>query len=557
MLPETLVYPTLVVGLLLLASSLRPAWRLHERAREHARAWGLIVLLIPGFALGYLAFLALLIQGIVEPTDLLAALLFLLGAIFVRVIVHLTEDAFREMQRVTALQVHAASHDELTGLWNRSWFIRKAGELLGRLPETGREQAALAVMDLSQFRMINQTLGHYHGDLILREVGRRLRRAVGDHQLIGRVGGDKFAVLIERHNSPRRIRLMLENIADSLRAPYELDEHQQVDLGVHIGVATSPEHGRDADQLLRRAELAILACKNEGREVKYFDPAFDLRDKTRLTLLADLKSAIASGELVLQYQPQVEMNTGSVCSAEALVRWPHPRLGLLGPDEFIGLAEEAGLINALTYWVLRESFRQLAEWKREGLKLRLGINLSVGNLLNQDFYRFVTEQRTAHGVRPEQVKFEITESAVMEDPQRAMEILTRMHGEGYVFSIDDFGTGYSSLSYLKRLPVDEIKIDKSFVMEMTRDDNDAVIVRSTIDLAHNMGRRVVAEGVESQDALEVLKILGCDCVQGFHLARPMAADVLRHWVVSSAFRIEHLVNPGPASRVDGEGHQHA
>jgi len=245
------------------------------------------------------------------------------------------------------------------------------------------------------------------------------------------------------------------------------------------------------------------------------------------------------------------MNTGSTCSAEALVRWPHPRLGLLGPDEFIGLAEEAGLINPLTYWVLGEAFRQIAEWEREGLKMRLGINLSVGNLLNHDFYRFVSAQRKHHGIRPEQVKFEITESAVMEDPRRAMEILSRMHDEGYVFSIDDFGTGYSSLSYLKRLPVDEIKIDKSFVMEMTRDDNDAVIVRSTIDLAHNMGRKVVAEGVESQDALEVLKILGCDCVQGFHLARPMAPDVLRHWVVSSAFRIEHLVAPsGKAASSD-------
>jgi diguanylate cyclase (GGDEF)-like protein len=433
----------------------------------------------------------------------------------------------RQLIRQAAASQHQALHDPLTGLPNRELFADRVGQAI-RTADRQLRPAALLLLDLDRFKDVNDTLGHHHGDLLLGEVATRLTGVLRQVDTVARLGGDEFAVLlpdVDAAGAPA--------VADKLRAalhqPLTLDG-VGIDLDASIGIAVYPDHGDDAAELLQHADVAMYAAKQTHAGFVIYDASVDQHSPRRLALLGGLRRALERDQLVLHYQPKADLQSGRVYGVEALVRWQHPDHGLLGPGEFIPLAERTGLIHPLTRWVLDAALRQAGEWLRAGHELSVAVNVSTRSLLDRDFPDQVADRLAAWGVPAGCLMLEVTESAVMADPALALEVLGRLHAVGIGLALDDFGTGYSSMAYLKALPVDELKVDRSFVGHMASSNSDAVIVRSTIDLGHNLGLHVVAEGVETQDAWEKLKALGCDTAQGYHLGRPMPAADLERWL---------------------------
>jgi len=420
-----------------------------------------------------------------------------------------------------------ALHDALTGLPNRTLLGDRVGHALAA---AHRDHAPLAlfVMDLDRFKEVNDTLGHDAGDALLREVSRRLQGALRASDTVARLGGDEFAVLLpgdDRDSAVATARKLL----DALGEPVTLRE-QGVVAGGSIGIALYPAHGADAATLLRHADVAMYAAKRAGTGHALYTPAHDQHTPGRLALISALHGAIARGELRLYYQPTVDVADGRVRLVEALARWQHPEQGLLPPDAFIPLAEQTGLIVPLTRWALDTAVRQVRAWRDDGLDLGVAVNLSARALHDPDLPAAIAALLAAHAVPAARLRVELTESAVMAHPTGALDVLTRLAGLGVRIAIDDFGTGYSSLAYLTRLPVDEIKIDKSFVTHMTTESDDATIVASTIGLGHSLGLSFVAEGVEDARTWQTLEALSCDGVQGFYVSRALPADELARWL---------------------------
>ncbi len=416
-----------------------------------------------------------------------------------------------------------AGHDSLTGLPNRALAL---DALESAIAVEGSSRAVLMV-DLDRFKEINDTLGHVFGDRVLDEAGKRLRQAVRGGDLVARLGGDEFLVLLEDVQSGQAL-LRAQELLAALREPLDLVS-TRINLDASIGMALYPEHGDSAETLLRRADIALYDVKQSRQGVAVYESGRDEVHLRQLQLMGDLRHAIVGGQLSLQFQPKVEIASGRVLHAEALVRWTHAALGPIRPDEFIPLAERSGFIHELTRFVLENSLAQAARWRESGLDLGIAVNLSAIDLMDADLPDFVFDCLQRHAIPPERLILELTESALMRDVNYAVRMLHRLRAIGIRLAIDDFGTGYSSLAQLKRMPVDEIKIDKSFVMQMTEDSDDAVIVRSTIELGHNMGLRVIAEGVESQGSLSLLEKLGCDMAQGFFLSPPLDGLALAAW----------------------------
>jgi len=430
--------------------------------------------------------------------------------------------------------------DPLTGLPNRALFNDRIGQAV-RAAERSKGQLAVLTMDLDRFKHVNDTLGHHMGDLLLREVAYRLHRALQRRtDTVARLGGDEFAVLLPTEGVDGA-RLVARKIVEVLSEPLTIEGHL-VDVGASTGIAVYPEHGEDADTLMRRADVAMYSAKRAGTGFEIYDSRQDQNTPARLSLLGELRHAVEHDQLALLFQPRISLGTRTANSAEALLRWNHPERGVVLPERFVPFAEQTGYIKAVTRWVLNSVFRQCAAWQARGIDLRVSVNISARDLHMPDFPRSLAELAGAHGMKPEAISLEVTESAVMEDPAHALEILERLHAMGVRLSIDDFGTGYSSLAYLKRLPVDELKIDKSFVMGLVRDRDDAAIVRATIDLAHHMGLAVTAEGVEEASVLETLRRLGCDQAQGNFISPPLPAAALERWI-----------RPEAAPRADAAG----
>lgn len=417
--------------------------------------------------------------------------------------------------------------DTLTGLPNRAQFSALLKSAI--VEATGRNQTCFVLMmDLDRFKNVNDLLGHSFGDTLLREVAQRLRLHItGAAAVLARLGGDEFAALLP-NVSLHEAKDIAVRILTSFELPFSLED-QTVDLGAGIGIAGFPEHGIDAETLLSRAEVAMYAAKRSGNEALVYDPALDKTSQQSLSLLTELRNAIDHNEFRLYVQPKIQLDSGRLIGLEALVRWVHPERGLIFPDHFIPFAETSGFIRVLTRWVFDRSAAFCRELDTKGLHPKISVNLSAHDLLDLELPVKFTAVLAHHQVAATSFCLEITESAIMDDPTRALQTLERLHAMNFDLSIDDFGTGYSSLAYLKRLPVDELKIDKSFVLNMERDGDDAKIVRSTIDLGHNMGLRVVAEGIESRGAWDILAKMGCDQAQGYFISKPMPAEQFAAW----------------------------
>jgi diguanylate cyclase len=432
-----------------------------------------------------------------------------------------------ELRRQAELNRHQALHDSLTGLPNRVLF-RDRVQLAILAAQRNATQLAVLVMDLDRFKEINDTLGHACGDQFLVEAATRLRTTLRGADSIARLGGDEFAMLLEGIDRAS-VGAATTRIRAAFEAPLTL-EGLPLQIEASIGIAMFPGDAREVDGLIQRADVAMYVAKNDNVGWSMYDSAQDRHEPARLSLISELRRAIDEGELVLHYQPKIEVRSGRVAGVEALVRWHHPTRGLLFPDTFIDVAQETSLIRPFTLHVIDEALRQCAAWAREGRTIAVAVNVSARNLIDIDFPERVGALLAKWGLPASVLELEITESAIVADMFRMKTILERLGAMGLRISVDDFGTGYTSLGYLRRLPITDLKIDRSFVANMTTSEEDEVIVRSTIDLGRNLGLGVVAEGVEDPDILRRLEQLGCDVAQGYLVSRPVPADELSEWL---------------------------
>ncbi|HTS85897.1 MAG TPA: EAL domain-containing protein [Usitatibacter sp.] len=421
-----------------------------------------------------------------------------------------------------------AYEDGLTGLPNRAMFYEQL-EQATRLAKRGSHAVAVMLLDMDRFKAINDTLGHTVGDQALREVGDRVRKALRESDVVARLGGDEFAVLLATGGADAP-KVVAEKIHKALEEPLVIDG-QPMDMTASIGIARFGEHGEEADALLRAADVAMYEAKRTKSRYAIYDPSHDERRQEFLTLLGELRRAVDAGELVLHYQPKMSLVEDRVTSVEALVRWRHPKRGVVPPSDFIPFAEQTGYISAITRWVLARAIEQCGVWERTGLRIRMCVNVSARDLrLEDELVHVISSSLQAAELPAGMLCLEITESALMEDPRGAQATLRKLRELGVATSIDDYGTGYSSLAYIKQLAVNELKIDRAFVAGMEADQRNAAIVRSTIELGHNLGLTVVAEGVETDHELAELRRYGCDAAQGYLFARPMPAAALERWL---------------------------
>ena len=436
------------------------------------------------------------------------------------------------LRREAGQKEHQALHDALTNLPNRLHFsivvedaLRKAQEKAGRL--------AVLLVDLDRFKEINDTLGHQRGDVLLQEMALRLSDAVGGDEHIARLGGDEFGILLRDVSGVSEAVDWARRIGQALHRPF-LNEGLAIQVAGSIGIAMAPEHGSDGTTLLRRADVAMYEAKSVGSSFEVYDPRQDRYSTRRLAMAAELRDALDQGAIGISYQPQARLSDGSPVGAEALARWAHPRHGSVPPDEFIELAERTGLIRPLTEHVLRTAFRDIMRLRNDGHRISVAVNIAASSLTDEEFPDLVARLIGEYDVDPQAVTLEVTETTMMTDSARARLVLNALDELGVALAIDDFGTGYSSLSYLSSLPVDEVKIDRSFVMDMAVDERLAKIVTSTTALVHSLGMRVVAEGVENRGTWDLLREAGCDVAQGYYLGRPMSFTDLSAWLASGA-----------------------
>ncbi len=442
-----------------------------------------------------------------------------LGALYV-LLFAISWSVSRGLRRQVAVNAFLAEYDALTALPNRRYFRNQVAASLARARDSGRS-IAIATIDLDRFKDVNNCLGHGNGDALLVELAQRLRKLLHDRDVLGRLGGDEFGLVLE---VPGDAEAVLSELRDSIGHEVQVSG-VPVTLEASIGFVIAPEDGDDVDELLQRADVAMHLAKQQHSGVVRYDPELDHYDPTNLTLITELRHAIDAGELVLHYQPQARFAGGRYESVEALVRWQHPQRGLLQPDAFLPLAEQTDLIDRLTDWVLVRALTDIRDL-HESEEMGVAVNVSARSLGRPDFPERVIKALGDVGVAPSRLTIEITETALMLDPARSAIALSRLDAFGVNISLDDFGTGQTSLGYLSSLPVDELKIDKMFVSDLLEDATHAAIVRSIIDLGHNLGLRVVAEGIETTAVLHALQDFGCDIAQGFRLARPMLPDDL-------------------------------
>ncbi len=493
--------------------------RAFSQAREirvGGRIWTIHFSTLPGFHQTFEQQLPLilLVGGLV-----VSGLLFRLTLMQARRIVERREHA--------AALSYQASHDSLTHLANRDLLFR---QLQPQLDRAHGRALALLLIDLNGFKEINDTLGHHSGDLVLQQIGPRIETLLRPTDLLARLGGDEFALLISPLDGGReQAAVWAEQVLEQIRRPFALEEIV-VQVDASIGIALFPEHGRDSSTLLRCADVAMYLAKNTHHGFAMYNAELDIHSRRQLALMSEVGAALKTDQFALHYQPKINIREREVTGVEALIRWNHPREGLIRPGEIIPQVERSTLIHPLTLWVIDTAAKQCHDWHQRGLPVRMAVNISARNLLDTALPDDITDILLKYDLPPASLELEVTESALISDPDHAAYVLNKLHARGVRITIDDFGTGYSSLAHLKQLPLSSLKIDASFVVDMPRDDNDAIIVRSTVELAHNLGMSVTAEGVETKEILHRLDFLGCDEAQGIFMCPPLPAEQATAWL---------------------------
>ncbi|HEX2176214.1 MAG TPA: EAL domain-containing protein [Nocardioidaceae bacterium] len=519
---------TLTAVLIAIAAVARP----QEPTPPEARPWWHVMILPVVFASGSLALLVYGQDGAVPRVSVVLALASLVVGV-VRANVN-----YWEATRLLETRQQALT-DDLTGLRNRRGFILGLDSIL-REPGEDRPVAVLLI-DLDRFKEINDALGHSVGDQLLTLVGPRMHACLREEDLLARLGGDEFAIALSSDADAKSAPAVAERIARALTTPFELDDIT-LHIGASIGIALCPDHGTDGPTLLQRADVAMYDAKGSGGGYRLYDPKRDSHSRDRLQTIEQLRAAITREELVVHYQPKVDLLSGQVPGVEALVRWRHPQRGLLLPEEFLPLAEQSGLMRPLTDHVLDTALAQLRTWRAHGWDLGVAVNVSASNLLDVALPLQVAAKLSEYGVPADRLSLEITETTIMADPVRARQVVKNLHDHGVLVSVDDFGTGYSSLAYLRHLAVRELKLDRDFVKDVCLDTRSSAIVRSTVDLAHSLGLHMVAEGVEDAESARKLTEYGCDIAQGHHYSRPVSAADLTEWLLD-----RHDDQPLPAA----------
>ncbi len=446
--------------------------------------------------------------------------------------------ALRQFMRQSRALEYKTLFDDLTGLPNRAMFFDRMGQA-ALVCKNENKPFSIVVIDLDRFKEVNDMLGHHVGDLLLKHVAKTINSAMRRTDTIARLGGDEFVLLLPAVTAANA-EVIVKKLLSALCHRVALDD-STVDVAASMGIASYPEHDVDISRLLLKANMAMYAAKRANVGYRVYTPEIETVAARNLEKQIELRHAIENEQLLLHYQPKISHHTGCIMGVEALVRWNHPQRGLIFPDEFIPMAESSGLIQPLAIWVLQAALQQAVKWHEAGHEFTVSVNLSTRNLLDSDLPGRVARLLANYRIKPEWLIFEITESAVMAEPDRALETLNKLHKMGIQISLDDFGAGYSSLAYLKKLPVSEIKIDKSFIKDMELDASDTVIVRSTVALGHNLGMQVVAEGVEDLEVWELLTALGCDSSQGYYMSRPMSAEALNEWLLTSSWARKEIL----------------
>jgi diguanylate cyclase (GGDEF)-like protein/PAS domain S-box-containing protein len=441
-----------------------------------------------------------------------------------------------EVKHEVVLLRHQAMHDGLTDLPNRTMLFERLERAVSDA-RASNARLALLLMDLDRFKEVNDTFGHHFGDMLLKQVAFRLQNQLRPSDTVARLGGDEFAIVLEDPHDAHMVAATARRILNTLQQPFVVDG-QVLEIGASIGIALCPEHGTDSRTLLRRADVAMYAAKQSQLGYTFHRDDPESRTADQLSLVVEMRHAIEQNEFELHYQPKLHLRSGLVTRVEVLIRWRHPKRGMLAPGLFVPIAERTGLIRPMSDWILDHALEQCRLWQDRGAPVHLAVNLSAKSLQDQALPSKINAMLTKWDVDPRFLKIEITESSIMADPAHALAIMSMLQSMGVRLSIDDFGTGYSSLTHLRQLPVDEIKIDQSFVTGMMSSAADESIVRTVIDLAHNLGKQVCAEGVEDEPTWRRLCELGCDLAQGYWISRPRAADDLMQWLEATSWGLK-------------------
>lgn len=514
-----IINSSIVIGICLLTYAARPAYQLSLSASIHQSRWRALHFLICGFVVGYIALLAVVVSQLhrewMEP---LVAVLSLGGAVFVLAAIKLSQQTLQFTSGVASSASYDSLHDHLTGIPNRRYFLNDLKQLINQ-----QQSVALMMIDLNKFKQINDALGHAYGDEALKQVADRLGSDLSLTQKIYRLGGDEFAVL---EQDPEMAEKSAENILEKMREPIYLEE-MTVDIGASIGICCYPTHGDNVTTLLSRADMAMYESKRQSLGWSWFQNDLEPLMRRKLSISTNLRKAVSDNKLLLHFQPIFSQDGEHIHSVEALLRWPIRDGEFISPQEFIPIAEEERMVDAITNWVVQAAVRQLGEWLREGLDIHMNINLSALDLQDDKLWSRIVVILEAEGVPADRIILELTESAVMQDEEQALSTLEKISTGGAKIAIDDFGTGYSSMSRLKNMPIDQIKIDRCFIRDVVDSLQDKAIVNATVFLAKSLGCTVTAEGVETSAAASQLQSLGCDHMQGFYFARPQPAQEVR------------------------------
>lgn len=514
------------IGAFLLITALFPTKSLCDQKHHSTNAWRMLGALIILFLVIYGAYGVYLLKSGTEFFDLLVAILMFCGGIFVFSVIKLAQVSINKLYVMADKERHRSMHDELTGLPNQNYFNDKINATIARASSI-KKTFVVILIDINRFKEVNSSLGHFYGDFLLQEISNRIRESIRNSDTLARWGGDKFAILLPDTNLKRAVAIS-NFITENINRPFQIEDNS-ISIETSHGIATFPEHGEHMDKLMQSAHIAMYEAQKNHVSYSIFDQKRHSSPFKKMILASELRDSMNNGGLLLFFQPQISVINGKISGVEALIRWQHPEKGLITPDHFIDVIEQTDLSRTLAIWVLDRALKHHKEWHKLGLDINVSVNLSIKNLHDYEFPAEVKKLIDKWQANPNRLTLEITESGLMVDPGRVTKVVSELKRSGINLSIDDFGTGYSSLAYLRKFPAREIKIDKSFVMDMLSNEDSAIIVKSTIDLAHNIGRLVVAEGVENHDTYVMLKRFGCDFLQGFFFSKALSADEFLKW----------------------------